>query len=296
VGFIFRVIYLGRDNLGGFMKKLSIFKIRFCICELVLISILAVTGVFVFAVGPAVDDNKIADVKTAESSSVVEVSKKDTSDVVPVVVLDDGKTAQVVSLSDFLKLAQNPNIDAVVPVDQVKNMVDLIRLQNSVKNQETDIKVLEKLEKIVEKMDKKPTQDAWWKEGWNGALKMPKELLRSIGVNAVKYLVGGTICGIIIIGGVVLTYKYIVLPTWCWSGVPGFLQSAHDKFGVPIKTPLYEVCNNYWDLSSSIPLDAQMNGQPANTRVPPMVNKILGCNCDAKYFSQQCFDACFPGN
>ena len=210
------------------MKNLSIFKIKVCICELVLISILAVTGVFVFAVGPAVDDNKIADIKTAESSSVAESSKKDTSDVVPVVVLDDGKKARVISLSDFLKLAQNPKVDAVVPADQIKNMIDLVRLKNEIKKSDANEELLKKLDKIAEKIDKKPTIDAWWKEGWKEAIKMPKDFLRSIGVSAVKYIVGCTICGIMIIGGAILTYKYIVLPTGVGQVCLGFFNMPNN--------------------------------------------------------------------
>ena len=259
------------------MSNLSNFKTKVFVCELIFISILAVTGLIVFAVGP---DNKAVALQPTKSPSVAESSDKDVSGSIPVVILDDGKTSHVVSIGDFLKLIKSSKVDAVMPASQAGNMTDLVRLQNEITTGSAQIKLLEKIaEKMDKKDDKKPAQNSWWKEGWNQGLKYPKEFLRSSGVFLIKALVGGTICGLMCIGGIWVGYKFILLPAYCGSGISNipWLISYLPLLNKFIHPSLYGVCDSYY-------------GAPSL----PVAPNLPGCNCGSGVLSAQCVGECFP--
>jgi len=259
------------------MNKLSNFKTKIFVCELIFISVLAVTGLIVFAVGP----DKAVVLQPTQSSTVVEPTDKDVAGVVPVVVLDDGKTSKVVSLNDFLKLVKKSKVDAVVPAAQAGSMTDIVRLQHDITAGNAQIKLLEKIAEKMDKKDEKKSQDSWWLEGWKEGLKFPKEKIRSAGVFLVKVLVGGSICGLMCVGGIWLGYRFIVLPTYCGTGmssIPWFI-SYLPFLGRFIHPSLYNVCDSYYGNPTS--------GLPTPLNSPD-------CNCEANFLSAQCVGECFP--
>ena len=84
------------------MNNLSNFKTKIFVCELVFISILAVTGLIVFAVGPSTEEHKETALQTVESSSAAVKPSDKVSVGIPVVVLDDGsKTSRALSIDEF---------------------------------------------------------------------------------------------------------------------------------------------------------------------------------------------------